>query len=470
MAICFKEISLQVLGGVPVAKLLIKNGLVVTVDSEFNIYPSGAVYIEDDRIIEVNNSAALEQKYPDAQIINAEGKAVLPGLINTHLHSGLIRGTAEDLPLWEWIAKHVDPKHKVLTDEDAYVASSLCYGESLLAGTTCVVDMYRFMGRCADAAEETGIRAILVPYVADRPNYPYFDTIEENIRLVEERHGSANGRIHVWFGLEHLVYCSEEAYHRVADLAAKYEVGIHTHGEESIDMTQRIAAKYGCSPIRLFYNRGILGPKTLLAHCVWLTPIEMEILAKTGTSVAHCPISNMKLASGVAPVPAYLAKGINVGLATDGVKENNNLDLFEEMKFASLLQKVHHLDATLMPAEETLRLATIYGAKAIGLDHEIGSLEVGKKADIVLVNIRRPHMAPLLYDDYFNIVANLVFSANGADVDTVLVDGEIVVEDHKLVNVDEDFLIDRATQITEDLIERRRPFVPDAPTIEDVEV
>ncbi|NLL17695.1 MAG: amidohydrolase [Clostridia bacterium] len=453
-------------------KLLIKNGYVVTVDDDFTIYPKGAVYVKNGRIVEVGDSSVLEKKYEvqGVETIDAQGKAVIPGLINTHLHSGIIRGTAEDLPLWEWISKHVDPKHKVLTAEDAYVASSLCYGESLLAGTTCVVDMYRFMDRCADAAEETGIRAVLVPYVADRPNYSYFETIEDNIRLVEERHGSANDRIHVWFGLEHLVYCTEEAYHRVADLAVKYGVGIHTHGEESIDMVQRISRKYGCSPIQLFYNRGILGPKTLLAHCVWLTPIEMELLAKTGTSVAHCPISNMKLASGVAPIPAYLAKGISVGLATDGVKENNNLDLFEEMKFASLLQKVHHLNAELMPAEETLRIATIYGAKAIGLDHEIGSIEAGKKADLVLVNLRRLHMAPILEDDYANIVANIVFSANGGDVDTVLVDGKVVVEEHKLMTVDEEYLIDKATQTTKALIERRRPFVPDAPTIDDIEV
>lgn len=454
------------------SRILIKNGYVVTVDRDFTIYPKGAVYVENGRILEVGESETLVQKYQDraVEIIDATGKAVIPGLINTHLHSGLIRGTAEDLPLWEWITKHVDPKHKVLTAEDAYVASSLCYGESLLAGTTCVVDMYRFMDRCADAAEETGIRAVLVPYVADRPQYNYFETIEDNIRLVEERHGSANGRIQVWFGLEHLVYCTEEAYHRVAELAEKYGVGIHTHGEESIDMAQRISRKYGCSPIRLFYNRGILGPKTLLAHCVWLTPAEIELLAVTGTSVAHCPVSNMKLASGVAPIPALLAKGVKVGLATDGVKENNNLDLFEEMKFASLLQKVHHLNAELMPAEETLRLATIYGAKAIGLDHEIGSLEAGKKADIVLVNLRRLHMAPLLEEDHANIVANLVFSANGADVDTVLVDGKMVVEGHKLLTVDEDMLIDRATEATKALIERRRPFVPEAPTIDDVEV
>ena len=452
------------------SEILIKNGYVITVDSSFSILPKGAVYVKDDKIADIAESDVLEKRYPKAKIIDASGKAVMPGLINTHMHSGLIRGTAEDLPLWEWINRHVDPKHKVLTADDAYYASRLCYSESLLAGTTCVLDMYRYMDRCADSVEETGIRAVLAPYVADRPNYPYFESIEDNIKLVEERHGSAEGRVNVWFGLEHLVYCSEDAFFRVADLAEKYEVGIHTHGEESIEMTQLVGKKYGCSPIKLFYNRGILGPKTVLAHCVWLTPQEMEILAKTGTGVAHCPISNMKLASGVAPIPAYLKKGIKVGLATDGVKENNNLDLFEEMKFASLLQKVHLLDATVMPAEETLRLATIYGAKTLGLDKEIGSLEIGKKADIILVNLRRLHMTPILDKDYANIVANIVFSSNGADVDTVLVNGKVVVENRNLLTQDVDELVDKLTQVTKDLIVRREKFVPKLTTIQDVEV
>ena len=449
---------------------LIKNGYVVTVDDNFAIYPDGAIFIEDGRIVDIGESDSLGNKYRNVEVIDANGKAVLPGLVNTHVHSGLIRGTAEDLPLWEWLMKHVDPMHKALTSDEAYVAARLCYAESLMAGTTCVMDMYRFMDRCADAAEELGIRAILVPYVADKPEYDYFESLKTNIELVESRHGTANGRIHVWFGLEHLVYATEETYKRIADLLKKYPVGFHTHADESIEMVERIKENYGRSPIQLFYDRGILGPKTVLAHCCWLTPTEMEILAKTETSIAHCPVSNMKLASGVAAIPECLDRGIKVGLGSDGVKENNNLDLFEEMKFASLLQKLHHLDAAKMPAEKTLKLATINGARALGLDDEIGSLEVGKKADIILVDLQKLHLAPHIYGKYENIVANLVFSANGSDVDTVLVDGEIVMQNRRLLTADVTKLIGDANEAVKDLFIRRKPFVPDDISMDSIEV
>lgn len=452
------------------SRILIKNGYVITVDSDFNIIPEGAVYVEDDRILDIGPSAALEERYADAQVIDATGKAVLPGLINTHLHSGLIRGTAEDMALWEWLVMHINPMHKVLTPDDAYIAARLCYAESLLAGTTCVMDMYRFMDRCADAVEEIGIRAILSPMCADKPEFDYFDSIDDNVRLIESHHGSADGRVQVWLGLEHHAYAREESYTRLANLAEKYETGIHTHGDESIDMVHKIMKKYGRLPIQLFHDRGILGPKTVLAHCVWVTPTEIEILAATKTGIAHCPVSNMKLASGVAPIPECLRKGVKVGLASDGVKENNNLDIFEEMKFAALLQKVHHLDAAKMPAQETLKLATIYGARTLGLEDEIGSLEVGKKADIITVNIERLHMSPQLYQDYANIIPNLVHSTSGADVDTVIVDGKVVVRDHKILTADEEKLILEANVATRGLLKRREPFVPKEMVFEDIEI
>jgi 5-methylthioadenosine/S-adenosylhomocysteine deaminase len=452
------------------SELLIKNGYVVTVDPGFTLLPGGAVYVRDSYIADIGPTEDLETRYPGARVIDAQGKAVLPGLINTHMHSGLIRGTAEDLPVFEWLRKHVDPKHRVLTAEDAYVAASMCYAESLLAGTTCVLDMYRFMDRCADAAEVIGIRAVLAPYVADKPQYDYYESIAGNIALVESRHGSAHGRIHAWFGLEHLAYCSEQAYLQVAHLASQYGVGIHTHGEESLEMAVRITKAHRRTPIQLFHDRGILGPRTVLAHCVWVTPTEIQLLAKTGTAVAHCPVSNMKLASGVAPIPDYLAQGVKVGLGTDGIKENNNLDMFEEMKAASLLQKVHLLEATTLPAGETLRLATIGGARALGLDREIGSLEVGKKADLITVDLHKLHMTPVLDDGEFaNVVANLVYSAHGLDVNTVIVNGEVLVQERRILTADVDELIDRANAATRALIERRRPYVPrdsDAPDLQ----
>lgn len=449
-------------------KTLIVHGYLITVDKNFTIYKDGAVCYEKDKIIDIGESSTLIEKYCDAEVIDAAGMAIMPGLINTHLHSGLIRGTAEDLPVFEWLALHVDPAHMVLTADDAAIASKVCYSESLLAGTTTVVDMYRYMHRCADSAEKTGIRAILAPYVGDRPGYDYFETIDDNEILFKERNGSADGRISVWFGLEHIVYCSEDAYHRVANLAEKYDTGIHTHGEESITMVNKIKAKYGCDPIKVFHNRGILGKKTLIAHCCWINPFEIEILRSTGTSIAHCPISNMKLASGICPVTDALRAGVAVGVASDGIKENNSVDIFEEMKFASLLQKLGRLDASVMTAEETIRLATIYGARAIGMENEIGSLEIGKKADIILVDLRKLHLSPYLTEDYANIVANLAFSANGADVDTVIVNGIKRVEHRQLLSEDVNAMMEEYTAATKALIERRKPYVPKSASINNI--
>ncbi len=354
----------------------------------------------------------------------------------------------------------MDPKHRVLTKDDAYAASLLCYSEMIRAGVTSVLDMYRFMDRCADAAEEVGIRAFLAPYVGGAPGFDYFEKLEDNVKLVENRHGSANGRINVWFGLEHLVYCTEETFRSAAEYARKYGVGIHTHGEESREMALKLTEKYGKRPTEVLNDYGILGPKTVLAHCVWLTEAEIELLVNTGTSISHNPTSNMKLASGVCPVPELLRRGVNVGLGSDGIKENNRIDIIQEMKNASLLQKVSKLDATVLPAEQVIRMGTINGAKALGMEKEMGSLEAGKKADIVLIDLRKLHMSPVLFGEFFNIVSNIVYAAQGSDVDTVIVDGNIVVKGGVLQNVDEDKIIEMHTKAAASVLERRKPYVP----------
>jgi len=450
---------------------LIRHGIIVTVDENDTIYEDGAVLIRGDRIVDIGEDRELAEKYPSVEeVIDASNQAVIPGLINTHLHSGLIRGTAEDLTLFEWLSKHVDPMHKALREEEAYGAARLCYAEGLKSGTTCMMDMYRYMHRCADAAEELGNRVVLAPYVADKPGYDYFETMEANERLIRERNNTASGRIKVWVGLEHLVYCTEDAFKEAVRLAEKYDTGIHTHGEESFEMALRLTHHYGRRPTRVFFDYGILGPRAVLAHCVQVTPEEIDIIAQTGTGVAHCPCSNMKLASGVAPIPLFLEKGVNVGLGTDGVKENNNLDMFEEMKFASLLQKVHRLDATSMDANTTFRMATIGGAKALGLDDEIGSLEVGKKADLVLVNLSALHTTPIMRGKYFNAVAHLVFAANGGDVERVFVDGRRIVEDGELITGNEDDIIIQAQEAANRLFERREPLVPQEVSINNFEL
>ncbi|MFQ5692380.1 MAG: amidohydrolase family protein [Nitrospinota bacterium] len=441
-------------------RTLIKGRFVLTVDPEDRVIENGGVLVRGDRIEAVGDAEALQKGHPEAEVVEAGRHAVLPGLVNLHMHSGLIRGTAEDLPVFEWLYKFIDPMHRALSEDEAAAAARLSYAESLKAGTTCVLDMYRYMHRAAEAAERLGLRANLAPYVADRPGYEYFESLEDNRRLVESHHGAADGRVRVWLGLEHLTYSTDEAYKKVAAWSEKYDVGIHTHSNESLAMAQTVERKLGKREVELLYDRGILGEKTILAHCVWLSEPEMALVAETGTRVAHCPISNLKLASGVAPVPEMHRHGIIVGIGSDGVKENNSLELWDEMKVASIIQKGYRMDPTLATAPTLLRMATIDGARALGLGDDIGSLEPGKKADVVLVNLHRLHTVPVMGGAFYNVSHNLVYACRGSDVEHVMVDGKWVVRNGSLVNADEDEIIEESTAAARSLLERRKRFVP----------
>lgn len=440
--------------------LLFIHAIVVTMNEQEELLLDGAVFIENGRIQDIGKTDDLLAKYQNGETLDLTGQVLMPGLINLHLHSGLTRGTAEDLEVFEWLTRHVDPKHRVLLEDDAYAAASMSYAEGVKSGTTTVLDMYRHVHRCIQAADEVGIRAVYAPYVADRPQFNYFETLETNVDLIKNYQNSCDGRVNIWVGLEHLSYCTEESYFEAARIAEKYDTGIHTHGEESLVMSKKVKEAYGGWPIEVFHKRGILGPKTILAHCVWLQPVEIELLAATKTSVAHCPVSNLKLASGIAPVHEMIAAGITVGIGTDGVKENNNLDMMEEMKYVPLLQKVKHLDATIMPAEKVLRMATIDAAKALGLDQEIGSVEVGKKADLITVDFRRLHLTPVLTEFYQNIFSNLVYAAQGSDVQNVFVDGVWLMKNRQLVRVNEEQIRLQAQYHAEKLIVRREEVIP----------
>lgn len=439
-------------------RTLIRNGIVIPCEGRKTVYDPGSVLVEDGRIVAVGTVEELDAA--DAHVVDATGHAVIPGLHNTHLHSGLLRGTAESKSLWDWLRDYVDPAHKALTPEIAEAASLLCYTESLRAGTTSVMDMWRHMEGSAHAAEQVGIRATLVPYVADLPGYDYFETLETNRRLLEDYRTYANDRVRSWVGLEHLFYCSAEGFKAAAALADEFDTGLHTHSSETIWEVEESLRQFGRRPIEEFYNRGILGPRTVVAHCVWLDDREIELLAQTGTSVAHCPCSNMKLSSGPARVIDMRRKGIAVGLGSDGEKENNNLDLLEEMKFASLLQKVSTLDPTTGDPWDILTMATLEGARALGLDGETGSLEPGKKADIVTVDLRKLHTTPLLHGEDFNAVAHLVFSAGSADVDHVWVDGRQLVAGGEVLSVDAEQVRLRAQSAAEELFRRRAALTP----------
>jgi 5-methylthioadenosine/S-adenosylhomocysteine deaminase len=433
----------------------------ILMDNNNSVIPNGAVMVDSDgRIQGVGKESDIITANPGIEVKRLQNRLLMPGLINTHAHSGLLRGTAEGLPVWEWLQRFIDPMHRVVNEREAEIASWLCYAEALLSGTTTIVDMWRHMHGSAKAAAQLGIRAVLAPYVAEHPDHDYFEKLTTNETLIKRWHGKADGRVHVWVGLEHMFYATPDAYKRAIDISRHYQVGFHTHSNESqfdVEETQR---RYNMRPVEALEKYGLLdAPRVLLAHCVWLSDHEIKLLAKYHVGVAHNPVSNMKLASGAARVEDLLQSGVAVGLGTDGEKENNNLDMFEEMKTSSLLAKLSSLNASALDAWAVCRMATITGARALGMDSEIGSIEVGKQADLIAVRTDTPRMTPLLTGSDGNLHHNLVHAVQGGDVDMTMVAGKIVVENGKLLTADIHELIIDMNEAVPDLFRRRAEWL-----------
>jgi 5-methylthioadenosine/S-adenosylhomocysteine deaminase len=446
----------------PPATTLVRNGIVLPMTPGARVIDPGSVLVDGDSIVAVGGVAELDAdpRSAGAEVVDATGHAVVPGLHNGHLHSGLLRGTAESLSLWDWLKTYVDPAHRALTPEIARAASLQCYAESLLAGTTSVMDMWRFMEGSADVASSLGIRATLVPYVCDG-EFDYFETIATNRALLESHRVKAGGRVRAWVGLEHLMYCSPACFAAGVALAEEFDTGLHTHSSESVWEVQESLKLWGRRPIEVLHQRGVLGPRSVVAHGVWLDDREISLLAQTGTSIVHCPCSNMKLASGPARVGALRAAGVTVGLGSDGEKENNSLDLFEEMKFASLLAKVSTLEPTTGDPWDVLAMATCDGASALGLGDVCGSLAPGKRADLVTVWLGGLHTTPLWRGDDSNVAAHLVFSSSGHDVRDVWVDGRRLVAGGRPLTFDVDTVRAEAQAAAEELFARRAKLLAD---------
>ncbi|MDI6820394.1 MAG: amidohydrolase family protein [Candidatus Hodarchaeaceae archaeon] len=428
------------------ADILLRDGYIITMDAQRRVFKLGSVAIEGDRI----SAVGKEVRERADVVIDASGKAVLPGTINAHTHLSmtLLRGVADDMPLMEWLENKIWPIERNLKGQDCYAGAMLGCLEMIKSGTTCFADQYFFMKDVANAVEEAGIRGVLSYGIIERDDPERRKSeLQAGEKLVKECHGTANGRILTMFGPHASYTCSPECLMQVKELAKKYKVGIHTHISESQDEVERVTKKYGRRPVEHLDAIGFLGPEVLAAHCVWLTEQEISILRERGVKPVHSPVSNMKTASGVAPVPEMLAAGIPVALGTDGAASNNALDMFNEMKFAALLNKVHKLDPTAVPAQAVLEMATINGAIALGLQDEIGSLEVGKKADVLLVDLKKPHFVPL-----YNVVSHLVYNAVGSDVDTVIVDGEVVMREREVLTVDEDKVLEEAQKASGGLL------------------
>jgi 5-methylthioadenosine/S-adenosylhomocysteine deaminase len=415
---------------------------------EDSLIEKGYLIIADDVIDRMGSGAAPQGSYE--RIIDGSGQVVLPGLVNTHTHAAmtLLRGYADDLPLMEWLSTKIWPLEAKLNGEDIYWGTMLAIVEMIKSGTTTFNDMYFFMSQAARAVETSGIRAVLSRgMIGVSPESQ--SALDDSRKLVAQWHGAAKGRIRFALGPHAPYTCPPEYLKQVVALAEELEVGIHIHISETRQEMEDVVKQYGVSPVKLMLENGVFTRPTLAAHCVHVSDDDIAILQQNRVGVAHNPESNMKLASGVAPVPAMLRAGIAVGLGTDGASSNNNLDMLEEMRSCALLHKVNSMDPTVLPAYQALEMGTALGARALGWDDQIGILKPGYKADMIMVNLTAAHMIPR-----YDILANIIYSGQAADVDTVIVDGQIIMEHRRITKFDEQEVLKKCKAIARDLISR----------------
>jgi 5-methylthioadenosine/S-adenosylhomocysteine deaminase len=430
-------------------RLIIRNGIVLTMNDANDVHFGGTVVLDGDRI-EAVLPAGESVEANGAREIDAETKVVMPGLIDLHYHTALGKGWSDHLPLWEYLQTCWYPMIRALDPESAYWAALASYAESIRCGVTTINDMYRQLDALAKAAEEIGIRAVLSNDVATDEHD--LDTLADNAQAFENNNGSANGRIQVLVGIEWLPLASEELLRDARALANELGTGIHIHLNESLGEVEISMKMFGRRPTEVAYDNGILGPDCIAAHCVWLSDKEMALMRETGTQISHNPSSNAKLGNGIARLPEMMAAGINVGLGHDAAECNNSRDMFEVMKYASLLHRASRVDASLQQAPDVVRMATRNGAAALG--HETGQLTPGHKADVILVETNSTMFTPLMPGSVDHVFSHLVFAANGSAVDTTIVDGRVLMEDRKILSVDEDQVIREANRAFQEVESR----------------
>ncbi len=438
--------------------MIYEHGTLITIDAQRRIITDGALVVEGGRIKALGKTHSMRERFPAEPRTDLRGRVVTPGLVNTHIHlaQAMIRGRADDLELLDWLGKRVWVLQGNYTEDDGRASAELCILEMLKSGTTAFVEAmlagrYGFDG-IAETVVRSGIRAALSKIVMDVGTYASKDswmhpgmvedretTLRDTLAMHSKWNGAADGRLQVWFGPRTPGGVTPELYREIGDLARERHMGVTVHLAEVMADREFLSKQYHQTPAEFAEDVGLVGPNVVLVHTVWMDAHDIEILARTRTNASHNPCSNAKLASGIAPIPEMLAAGVNVGLGTDGGPSNNTYDLVREMRWASYLHKARTLDPLLMPAETVLEMATINGAKAMGLESEIGSLEVGKQADFVVFDLDKPHVTPSM-----NPVSTLVYAASGSDVDTVVIGGRTVVEHRRALTLDEDRVLREA--------------------------
>jgi 5-methylthioadenosine/S-adenosylhomocysteine deaminase len=424
--------------------ILIENGTILTMDPQQTLIEKGFVCIAGDRISAVGKGDPHEVLA--RKTIDAKGGLILPGLINGHTHAAmtLFRGLADDLPLMDWLNHYIFPVESRMDREFVRTGTLLACAEMILSGTTTFCDMYLFEDEVAQAAELAGMRCLVGEVLYDFPS-PNYGPVEEGLKYTESLIRKWQGHPLVSIAVEpHAVYtCSPDLLVRAHQLAMRHKVPLIIHAAESASEIEEVRKKYGRKPFEHLESLGLLGPHLIADHCVHLDDEEIRRMVKHDVKAITNPESNMKLASGLSPVPRLLAEGITVGLGTDGCASNNNLDLLEEMDTTAKLHKVGAMDPTVMDAFTVLKMATLSGAKALGMAERIGSLEAGKKADVIVVDTRKPHLTPM-----YNPYSHLVYAAKGSDVSHSVINGRLVMEDRKLLTLDLGEVLGRAENLS----------------------
>ncbi len=425
--------------------ILLKNGLVVSQDSGRRVFRAD-VRIKDNRIAEVSKKISKKEE----TTIDCSKKLVMPGLCNTHSHLAmtLLRGYGDDMVLKDWLEKKIWPVEAKLKADDIYYGTLLACVEMIKSGTTSCADMYFQMDSTARAIEKAGIRANLCYGMIDLGDSEKTEKeLKENTKLIKDWHRKADGRILCSYGPHAIYTCSRELLQKTVELAKKHKTRIQMHLAETRGELNDSKKNLSKRPAEYADSLGLIAPNVILAHCGWLSMSEIKTVAKKGAHISHNPESNLKLASGIAPVSEMLAEKANVSLGTDGPTSNNSLSLFNTMKTCALIHKVNRWDATVVSAQQTLDMATLNGAAALGFNS--GSIKTGKLADVITLDLNSPSLNP-----QHNHISNLVYSENGSSVQDVLIDGELVMKSRKILTLNEKKIIEKARSIAADLVKR----------------
>lgn len=413
---------------------LIYGGTIVTMDPDRRVIKDGTILIKGDSIVKVDASNKISNEITAKKVISAKGKVLLPGLINAHSHLAMtiFRGFAEDLSLQDWLEKLWEYEFSPALNAKAIrIGSKLAFVEMIKGGITCAHNMYFYFDETMKLAEKIGFRLLSGPPITRLGGQEFeqmLDKAQETLAWLKEL-----GYVYPVLQAHSTYTTTPKIMHTVRDLKEEHGIPFTMHASEDRSEVEAIQEQYQKRPVALLDSYDLLDERTILAHCVNLNEHEIDLLAETGTNVAHCPESNLKIGEGIAPVVAMLEKGVNVCIGTDGAASNNDLDLIGEMRTAALLQKGSNQNPELLTSNQTLAMATINGAKAYHMESLIGSLESGKKADVVIVDFNRPHLTPV-----HDPATSLIYSASKSDVDTVIIDGKVQLENGKLTMLDQD--------------------------------